>query len=79
MILEPLGELCSKFSSLGVHCTVKSFVILIKIMVALLEKPPGNCLGVSWEEVVSRKSPLPQNFPLDAPAHIMMRRRKTGW
>jgi len=28
---------------------------------------PGNCLGVSWEEVVSRKSTLPQNFPLDAP------------
>jgi len=33
----------------------------------LLVPATGNCLGVSWEEVVSRKSPLPQNFPLDAP------------
>ena len=45
MILEPLGKLCSKFSSLGVHCTVKSFIILIKIMVALLWKATWKLSG----------------------------------
>ena len=45
MILEPLGKLCSKFSSLGVHCTVKSFIILIKIMVALLWKATWRLSG----------------------------------